>query len=229
MRAGKYLAYLAIMLTVAGLARATEYTVDPAESIFAVVTHKAGIAARFAHNHLVYPGEYTATLSAESDDPEATRFSLSFPVDKLQVDAPDLQKKWYSRIEAAGILDEPFKEVDEKDRQTIVEHMRNKEQLDAVTYSEISAKVTQVRAKPQRAGTLDYTHTATLEFTVHGKAVERECPASITISNGTITVEAQGRFTFTEFGIKPYSAMAGAVKNRDAFHVYVHVVAKAKS
>ncbi len=229
MRVGKFLGCLAIMFAVSASALATEYAVEPADSIFAVVVHKAGIAARFAHNHLVYPNEYAATLSAENDDLATTRFSLTFAVDKLQVDAPDMHKKWYPSIEAAGILDEPFKEVDEKDRQTIAEHMRGKDQLDSATYPEISAKVTQVSAKAQRVGKLDYTHTATLEFTVHGKTIARECPASLAIVNGTVTVEARGNFTFAEFGIKPYSAMAGAVKNRDAFHLYVHVVAKEKS
>ncbi len=30
---------------------------------------------------------------------------------------------------------------------------------------------------------------------------------------------ALGTFDFTDFGIKPYSAFLGAVKNQDAFHV----------
>ena len=38
-------------------------------------------------------------------------------------------------------------------------------------------------------------------------------------------IEAVGVFNFREFGIKPYSAMLGAVKNKDEFHVYVALVA----
>ncbi|MCC6794794.1 MAG: YceI family protein [Candidatus Hydrogenedentes bacterium] len=229
MRVNNYLAGLTLLIAIAAPARATEYTIDPAESIFAVVVHKAGIAARFAHNHLVYPSEYTATLSMENTDLVTAQFSLTFAAEKLQVDAPDMHKKWYPRIEAAGILDEPFKQVDEKDRQTIGEHMRGNNQLDAATYPKISAKVTQVSAKSQRIGKQDFSHLAILEFEVHGKKIARECPALITFKNDSVTIEAMVSFTFSEFGIKPYSALGGAVKNRDAFDVYVYLIAKPKS
>lgn len=226
---------LKIVLSICGavgfalMSHATDYTIDSSNSIFAVVVHKAGIAARFAHNHLVYPSEYTATLSVENADPTTAQFSLTCAADKLQVDAPDMHKKWYPCIEAAGMLDEPFKVVGEKDRQTIGEHMRGKDQLDAATYPKISAKVTQVSAKSQRIGKQDFSHAATLEFEVHGKKVTRECPALITFKNDNVAIEAMVSFTFSEFGIKPYSALGGAVKNRDAFDVYVYMIAKAKS
>jgi hypothetical protein len=37
--------------------------------------------------------------------------------------------------------------------------------------------------------------------------------------------EALGELRFTEFGIEPYTAALGAVKNADQFHLWVDLVA----
>ena len=208
---------------------ATEYAVDLPESVFAVVVHKAGVAARFAHNHLVYPRDYAATLSIDGADATTAKFELRFPVSRLEVDAPEAHAKWYPGIEKAGILDKPFGALDEGDRETIAEHMRAKDQLDAAQYTEISAKIAKVRTEASTRGKQSYTHMATVALTVRGKTVERDCPVSIAIAGENAAVDATGAFTFSEFGIKPYSALMGAVKNSDEFHVFVHVVATAKT
>jgi polyisoprenoid-binding protein YceI len=207
---------------------ATEYIIDPAQSVFAVVVHKAGIAARLAHNHLIYPEQYTAKLSVDGPDATTAAFDLEFPVSKLQVDAPEAHAKWYPGIEKAGILDKPFSDLDDDDRKTVAEHMLAKDQLDAAQYPNISAKITKVRAEASTHGGQTYTHAVTIAFSVHGKTVEKDCPASIVIEGEGATVDAMGAFTFSEFGIKPYSALMGAVRNTDEFHVFVHVAAKAK-
>ena len=56
--------------------------------------------------------------------------------------------------------------------------------------------------------------------------VERDVAADIAFDgDGALTIEAVGDFAFTEFGIKPFSAALGAVRNKDAFRVYVNVTA----
>lgn len=207
---------------------AAEYAVDPTESVFAVVVHKAGMAARFAHNHLVYPEEFAASLSIEGTDVSTAKFALKFPVAKLVVDAPEGHERWYPGIEKAGILDKPFNKLDAGDRKTIAEHMLAKDQLDAQQFPDISAKVTSVRAEPTAQGKQNYTHLASVEFTVHGKTVTRDCPVSIAMNGENVIIDAIGLFKFSEFGIKPYSAMLGAVRNSDEFHVFVHAVARGK-
>jgi hypothetical protein len=43
-----------------------------------------------------------------------------------------------------------------------------------------------------------------------------------------LTVEAVGDFAFTDFGIKPYSALFGALGNQDKFHMLVSMKAVKK-
>jgi hypothetical protein len=198
------------------------------ESVFAVVVHKAGIAARFAHNHFICAKEYTAKLDVEGSDAATAKFEIALPVAKLVADAPDAHAKWYPAVEKAGILDEPFVALEEDDRKSVATHMLAKDQLDAGQFPVITAKTVAVRAEASTQGKQHFTHKVTVALTVHGKTVERECAAAISIVADRVTVDAVGAFTFSEFGIKPYSAMLGAVKNKDPFHVVVHIAAKLK-
>lgn len=230
MKYSPYVLVVALALGWTGAASAgmTSYAVDPAESVFAVVTHKAGVAARFAHNHLIAPETYTCSIEHSGGGVEDLAFSLSFPVTALNVDLPELQKKWYPAIKALAILDTPFSEIDESDRATIEEHMLAEDQLDAEQFPEITVELVSISSEESTLGAKTFQNSATIRFSVHGKTVERAVPASIDLTADTLQVEAVGRFRFTEFGFEPYSALFGAVKNKDEFDVYVHIQAPAE-
>src|SRR5690242_13273491 len=109
MRKGVQYAVLTAVALCACTGSATEYAVDPVQSFFAIVVHKAGIAARLAHNHLIYPTKYATTLSVDHEDATTAQFSLEFATNALEADAESLHTKWYPAIEKAGILNEPFR------------------------------------------------------------------------------------------------------------------------
>ncbi|GMV94265.1 MAG: hypothetical protein AMXMBFR82_40430 [Candidatus Hydrogenedentota bacterium] len=203
------------------------YAVDPAESVFAVITHKAGVASRLAHNHLIAPRTYSCEIGNAQDSIKSLNFTMSFPVKELAADLPESQKKWYPAVKALAILDTPFSEIDESDRTTIEEHMLAEGQLDAEQFPEIKVELVSIESAQSIHGEKTFNHAATIRFTVHGKTVERAMPANIELTEDTLRVEAIGQFRFTEFGIEPYSAFLGAVKNKDEFDVYVHIQAKA--
>jgi len=205
---------------------ADTYTLVQPDSVFAVVTHKAGFAARLAHNHMIYPSTYTAEASVDPAHQDQAHFRLRFPVTALVVDDSAAKTRWYPGIQAAGILDEPFPEVSEKDRQSIGEHMLAKNQLDADKYPEISAELKGIRAKASTQGEKSFAYEATVALTVHGVTVERPFAANIEATGDAVHVEAASSFNFTDFGIKPYSAFLGAVRNENTFYVYVNLKAQ---
>jgi len=217
----------ALVVAFQAFAESAAYTVDTERSVFAIITHKAGVAAKMAHNHLVVAKTYSSTIQNSGETIEGLSFTLTVPVKELAADLPEQQKKWYPEIEKAGILDEPFSEISESDRQKISESMFSEGQLDAEQHPEIKAELVSIESNQSTAGEKTFEHAATIRFTVHGKTVERAMPANIALENGVLSVEATGRFRFTEFGIQPYSAFLGAVKNRDAFDVYVNIHANA--
>lgn len=217
-----------LMFACQGRAQEVEFTVDRAESVFAVVTHKGGVAARFAHNHLVSPTEYDCRIASAAGTVEGLAFSLSFKTAALSSDLPDAQKKWFPLLKESGVLKDPFREISEADRTTIQEHMLAAGQLDAGGHPTIAAELLGLRREATTLGEASFDWVAKIALTVRGKRVEREIPARITLKDGDLTIDAVGAFRFTEFGIKPYSAMLGAVKNEDEFHVLTHIRARAE-
>jgi hypothetical protein len=217
----------ALVVAFQAFAESTAYTVDTDRSVFAIITHKAGVAAKMAHDHLVVAKTYSSTIQNSGETIEGLSFTLTVPVKELAADLPELQKKWYPEIEKAGILDEEFSEISESDRTKIHGSMLSEGQLDAEQFPEIKAELVSIESSQSTAGEKTFEHAAIIRFTVRGKTIERAVPANVALENGVLSVEATGRFRFTEFGIKPFSAFLGAVKNQDAFDVYVHMQANA--
>ncbi|MCC6696779.1 MAG: YceI family protein [Candidatus Hydrogenedentes bacterium] len=218
---------MAVALACPAWAQDTEFAIDRDESVFAVVTHKGGVAARFAHNHFVFPREYEYRITSAQKTIEDLTFSLSFKTSALASDLPDAQKKWFPELKRSGVLKDPFREIAEDDRVTIREHMLAEDQLDAKGHPDITAELIGLRRESATLGEAPFDWMAKIALTVRGKRVEREIPARITLKEGNLSIDAIGAFRFTEFGIKPYSAMLGAVKNEDEFHVFAHIQARA--
>jgi hypothetical protein len=214
---------LLTLLIAAPSVAAQEVELVTGDSTFAVITHKAGFASGAAHNHLVAAAGYRATLAFDAAAPLASRFELKLSSDRLAVDPWDLEQALYPRFEQLGILDQPFSEVADKDRQKIRESMLAKGQLDAAGSPEIVARVTEVREQAATHGEVEFPYAVMLELEVRGRKVVKPVAGRYQVTGGVLTVEAVGSFRFTDFGIEPFSAFLGAVKNQDAFHVYVNL------
>ncbi len=210
----------------AAAAGAAELSVATGESVFAIVTHKAGFAAGKAHDHLVAAGSYTVRAEGQEGGVEGAVFEIELAAADLVFDSPELQRRWYPRLAALGILAEPFGEPSDKDREKIRRTALGGKQLDAEKHPQIRARVVDVAEEATALGELELPYRATLELEVHGQTARRPLAASVEWEGGALRVEAAGTFRFTDFGFEPYSAFLGAVKNRDEFHVYVRFEAR---
>lgn len=210
-------------------ASAATYEVDRAASLFAVVTHKAGFASGLAHNHLVVADRVAVTaFEFDPGAPAAARFEATVEAAGLEVDRRADQDRWQARVLALDILQQPFTHPGDSDRQKIRHDMLAAGQLDAARHPKIVARVAGL-APPAAGAREKLPWKLHLELALHGKTIVRDIPASIDVAaDGTLTGEAAGEYTYTEFGIPPFSAFLGAVKNEDRFHVLVHLVAKAR-
>lgn len=193
-----------------------------AESVFAVVTKKEGFAARLAHNHLVVARDYLVRLSLNPDRLDRTVFDLEAVAPSLVVDDPAERERWEPRIAALGIVDE-LGAPDEGQRAEIREKMLSDDQLDAETDPRISVTLIGARAGERVEGEVTFPYTAEIAIRVRGTTVTREVAADFRIEGERIHVEAVGHFTFEEFGIEPYSAFLGSVKNSNDFVVYLNL------
>lgn len=205
-------------------AYAEPYAIDTEASLFAIITHKAGIASRLGHNHFIYPTEYKrATLDMDPADATTASLDLLLAVDTLIEADDETRERWYPNLEAAGILSEKFRPASETNREKIRKHMLAKKQLDAKSYPVIGASLQDVRPGAIQLGATTFNYIARVALTVHGETVVQDYPANITFDGDTVTIEATGSLNFTDFGIKPYSALVGAIRNQDAFDIYVNI------
>jgi hypothetical protein len=199
----------------------TSYRIVDEETLFAVVTLRAGLAGRLAHDHLVRPVRYDAELSFDPAAPERSRFSLEFAAEDLVADDREWKDRVQDRLQELGILDGRLHSVSEDQARDIREAMLGRGQLDAARHPRIRLRSLGI----ERDGEDPFPFLIGVEMTlreevalaaVRGRIDERP--------DGTLQVEAHGAFRFTDFGIKPYSAFLGSVRVRDRFYLYTRMV-----
>lgn len=212
-----------LWIGLAPVVMAADMAVVPEDSLFAVITHKGGFAAGKAHNHLIAAEEFRASLTFDAGAPEQTTFTLTVPVDRLTVDRPDLRERWYPRLKALGLLEEPFGALKDKTRSKIRDAMLGPKQLDVGNHPTITVRLEQVTAEATTLGNTVFPHAVTIAFTLHGQVVTVPAAVRYTLEGDALTIEGVGTARFTNFGIKPFSAFMGAVKNLDEFHLYLNL------
>lgn len=213
-----------VAFAVPSLVLAADWNVDTAKSSFVVVTRKDGLAAGLAHDHLVAAPRATVTLAFDADDPASTRATFSTASEALDIDSNPLRARLAKRLHELGAGPDSLPEVSEGDRKKVRSAMLGESQLAAAKSPEIRAELGGLE---KASGDAAFPWRAKLRLTVRGKAVEHPVKLSWEAKDGALTAEALGEFRFREFGIEPYSAMLGAVRNQDRFFVYVTLEAKA--
>lgn len=198
-----------------------EFNIKADDSIFAIVTQKTGVAATLAHNHLIAARQINAEISANPEQLNSGKFSFRCKAGELEFDRKDLSKRWFPVIRELGWLNEPFSEIKDSDRETIREHALADDQLNVDKFPEISAQLINISDSPRQVGNKKFLKKANVSVTLHGQTVNREFAANIALQNQELTVEAVAEFRFTEFGIKPYRALMGALGNDDRFNMLV--------
>ncbi|BBM82439.1 hypothetical protein [Candidatus Uabimicrobium amorphum] len=206
-----------------------EFTVVGNKSLLSVVVQKAGVASYLAHDHLIYAYKFDATLNYSHKNENDTTFSIKIKADNLYADYHPLSKMWNPTLNKLGAFSRKFTKLSDSDRKKVRTNMLSSSQLDSKNHTYIKAKVLQIIDKETQVGERKFNKLIKLSLTVKGKTITREIPGNMKLKNGTLFVEALGKYKFTEFGITPYSALLGAIRNSDDFHLYVNMRAKGKS
>ncbi|BBM86124.1 DUF547 domain-containing protein [Candidatus Uabimicrobium amorphum] len=203
-----------------------EYIADQDKSLLSIITHKAGVAAYLAHDHMIYATAFESTLKCNPNFVNSVQFSVKIPVDKLYNDLFSLQKTWYPRLKTLAVQTSSFSEVSKSDREKIRTNMLSSSQLDSKKYAAVTAKVQKIVLKNSDVGSVKFPFLARVAVTIKDKTVVRDMPTRIYFEKGALRIETVGKLKFTDFGITPYSAFFGAIKNGDEFHLYVNLRSK---
>lgn len=192
-------------------AQPASWSLDLQATELAVKVFKTGAGASLAHDHVVVATKFTGKGSLdEAGKPESLALELTVPVNSLVPDEPEARRKYHL----------PNTPVPEDDRKKVRANMLDEGQLDAAKFPNITFVVSKVYA--EESGALQCLG----KLTLHGVTKELLFPIKVKIGERTAEGDASVRFKTSDFGIKPYSAALGLIKNKDEVELVVHVMLK---
>jgi polyisoprenoid-binding protein YceI len=173
------------------------YRVDAAASEVLWRISKAGVMARFGHNHVISAEQFSGTVVVDNDDATQSRFELDFPVAELVIDNPALRARF----------GEEFASVpSEADKEGTRDNMLGEGLLRASTFPAVRVR----GGAPEK----DASGVETLPITIEilGRSFDLRAPGTVTYGDGTL--EASGDFALdhAELGLTPFSALGGALQ-----------------
>ena len=177
---------------------ATTYTLSSTASTLYVQVFKDPdtVGAGISHDHVVVAKGWSGTVTWHPTDASQCQIDIRVPVSKLVVDAPSMRT-------AVGYDGE----LSESQRRTVKKNMLASDQLNVSMFPDITFSSTTCDAT-----TGEVTITGVLAIRGQRKTISARLQVSL--DQG---FSAAGSFTarHTDFGFDPYTAMMGALKNRN--------------
>lgn len=167
------------------------YPIGPHAGSLRLRTYRQGAAARAGHDLVIEVADWSGTATVDRDQPSASSISL-------RVDAASLRV-----LSGSGGI-KPLTEKDKAD----IERAAGQKVLDTSRHPEITFASQRVGYE---AGTVEIDGELTI------KGVTRPVHLSATLRGTEITGSVP--VTQSDWGIKPYSALMGALKLRDTVDV----------
>lgn len=172
--------------------------VDPARSLIAVTVRRGGALARLGHDHLVAVRTLEGIV-----DPARNSADLQFRLDQMTVDEAELRL-------AAGLEKQPSADAIDGTRHNMLHKV-----LDALRYP-----LVQIHAERAAADLLR------VAITLHGVTRTLQVPAHTENDHGATTVSGTLTLRQTDFGLVPFSVLAGAMAVQDPLELRFTIVAK---
>jgi hypothetical protein len=197
--------------------RGAPYEVAAAESLLSIRVYKAGTLAAAGHNHLIASHGLAGTFYLPAE-PLATSFEVRFAVDTLTVDESSLRAALHSG--------EFPPQVPESAREGTRRNMLSAALLDGANHPQIVLRTVTLEAQaPPVPGTV-LAHVA-----VRVREAEHEItlPVRWQRTHDTLTVDAETTLRQSELGLRPFSALLGALQVQDEMQVSLHLVAHASA
>jgi hypothetical protein len=185
------------------------FAVDGAHSEVVAYVYRGGPLARFGHDHVVSIRSLHG-YALLPRDPAAVRADLYFPVEALVVDDPVLRSR-------AGFTTTPS----EADIRGTRRNM-----LDSVLES---SRYPHVVMHGSCAGDTPACSMLDARVTLHGTTRKLLIPVEFRRDEGRATVSGRVRLRLSDFGIKPFAILGGALRVEDEIALSFHLEARPAS
>jgi len=190
------------------------YDLVAADSLLEIRAYRGGALASAGHNHIIASHDLSGTVYVP-EDILRTSFEVHVPLASLTVDEAALRAQEMSP-------DFP-PEVPESAKQGTRAHMLGPDLLDADNHPEIILRALGLAADPSGADTV----VAHIQASVRGTTHEFSAPVHYGRAGNSLTLSGQVRVRQSDLGLKPYSAMLGALQVQDEMLISFRLLARA--
>jgi len=179
-----------------------EYRIDPQQSAVNIFAYSRGVLAEFAHNHVMTTGSLSGSVAVDGITQHLV-FELSFPVRQLIIDDPEARS-------AAGADFPP--DITDADRAATRRIMLGRDVMDAQSYPTIMLQSVRTSGPQQPAQLM-------VRITIKGVTRELPIVADVQFQDAALKVSGEFDILQTDFGIKPFSMVFGALRIEDRLRV----------
>lgn len=186
------------------------YKLEPGKSHVYVQVFKdpTTMAAGLSHDHVIAAKGWTGSFTWDPANPAACKADINVPVAQLDNDSPEMRKKvGYDTT------------LDDDGRADVKEHMLGDDQLNASKYPNITFKVT----KCEGTGT---AIKVTGDFSLHGVTKTITVPMTVNATPTNVTAKGSFKVKHTDYGMEPFSALLGQLKNNNEMTFFIDVIGK---
>lgn len=192
----------------AAAAGAEQFIIQTEQSVLTIRVERAGLLSSFGHDHLISSHAISGTLTLAAPPNQSTA-QLIIPVQELAVDDP-------VELKDAGFRSIP----DAQARTGTRDNMLRAEVLDGGNWPQVIVDVT-------HTGEITGTHQINLTLRFKGMTIPLQLPATVTRVNTGLQIDSQFSLDHRQLGLRPFSALGGAIRVAEALKFELHLLAVA--
>jgi hypothetical protein len=211
------------------------FTVIPGESLLTILAFRGGALSKAGHNHVIAAHDLMGTVYVPSD-PLRASFELRFAVAQLTVDEPQLRAKEGADFAADvpdsardgtrhNMLGDALLDAGQFPEITLISERIEREEAHAAQDSRDAEADGHASQTNQGAGAEAHAQVH-VNVTVRGQTHSFSVPVRYQLRLDRVTADGELPIRQSELGLKPFSAVMGALQVQDELHVRFHVVAR---
>lgn len=187
---------------------ATIYHVVPSQSQLRILVYRGGVLGDIGHNHVIVTSEIHGNIYL-NDKLSQSGFALKIPLKSLRVDPVAARNQEGEGFESKVTAD---------DRAATRKNMLGPDVLNAARYPTMTLRSIKVEGPSGHP-------RITVRVTLHGTSQDYVVPTTIVRSDNRLIASGGLTLEQTDFGITPFSVLAGALKVKNKVNVSFRFVA----
>jgi polyisoprenoid-binding protein YceI len=187
---------------------AATFRVDPSRSSLVVQIFRDGVAAKLGHDHVVQATTFSGRVTYDPSAPGTSSVAAQVHTATLKVDDAETRRKF--RLSGQPTT---------TDVAEIEKSMKAEGQLDVSRFPMITFASTMITPQTQDR------YLVTGQLTIRGVTRAVRFPANLVMEGNVFRATATLTLMQSAFGYPPYSALLGAIKNKDAVMLHIDIVA----